>query len=330
MEIAKCGFHRKDSPMSLPRVFVTVHVPLEHLSPLAGLAEIVMPDYGMSAVPRAKVLDQIGNCVGVLSQGDLRVDAELLEVATSLRIVANAAMGIDNLDLTELRRLGIAASHTPDAFAESTADHALGLLLAVTRRTVEGDRFIRTGEWPKRGREPLRWEGMLLRGKTLGLLGYGRIGQRVELRAKAFGMQVIHTKLTPHSHPGYRPIDQLLSEADAIIILVPLTERTFHLVDQSFLSRMKSGAYLLNLARGKVMDESAVVDALRTGHLGGAALDVFEAEPVVNEALFTMENVVLTPHVGGATHEERRRGRLEASGEIARFLRGEERLFSIL
>lgn len=313
----------------MPRTLVTVHVPLDHLSPLAGLTEIVMPDNGVKAAPRSQVLELIGDCDAVLSQGELTVDAELLDAAKSLRFVANAAMGIDNLDLDELRRRGIAASNTPDAFAESTADHTLGLILALTRRIAEGDRFVRTGDWARNGREPLRWEGMLLGSKTLGIIGYGRIAKMVETRARAFGMEVIHTKTTPHEHPDFRPLDRLLAESDLVVVLVPLTPSTQHLIDAARLAQMKPGAFFINVARGKVMDEAAVVEALRSGHLAGAAFDVYEEEPVVNEALFAMENVVLTPHTGGATKEQRRRGRLEAAEEIARFLKGEERRFPV-
>lgn len=313
----------------LPRVYVTVHVPLEHLSPLDGVATIVMPDNGVRAAPRNQVLAEIGDCVAVISQGELRIDAELLDAAPSLKFVANAAMGIDNLDLAELARRGIAASNTPAAFAESTADHTLGLILDLTRRLSEGDRFVRTGDWARRGMEPLRWEGTLIGGKTLGIIGYGRIAKLVETRALAFGMKVIHTKTSPHDHPGYRPLDALLGESDLVVVLVPLTAETRHLINADRLAKMKRGAFFINVARGKVMDEAAVVAALRSGHLAGAAFDVYEEEPVVNESLFAMENVVLTPHTGGATREQRRRGRLEASGEVAQFLRGEARLFPV-
>jgi len=313
---------------TLPRVFVTVHIPHEHLSPLAEIAEIVMPDNGVCAAPRSQVLERIADCTAVLSQGELRVDAELLDAAPSLRFVANAAMGIDNLDLAELRRRGIAASNTPAAFAESTADHTLGLMLDMTRRISESDRFVRTGQWAG-GMEPLRWEGTLLGGKTLGIIGYGRIAKMVERRALAFDMEVIHTKASPHNHPGYRPLDTLLAEADIVVTLVPLTPGTRQLINAERIAKMKKGAFFINVARGKVMDEAAVVAALQSGHLAGAAFDVFEEEPVVNEALFAMNNVVLAPHIGGATKEQRRRGRLEASGEIARFLKGEDRLFPV-
>lgn len=312
--------------MSLPRVLVTVHIPLEHLAPLEGLAEIVMPDNGLRSAPRAQVLELIGDCSAVLSQGELTVDEELIDAAPALRFVANAAMGIDNLDLEALRRRGIAASNTPEAFAESTADHTLALILDLTRRVSEGDRFVRSGEWERRGREPLRWEGSLLGGKTLGLIGYGRIAQRVEKRALAFGLDVIHYKARPHDHPGYRPLERLLAESDLLVILVPHDASTHHLLGADRLAQMKPGAFLINVARGKIVDEAALVAALQSGPLAGAALDVFEEEPRVHPALLSMENVVLTPHIGGATREERRRGRLEAAAEIARFLRGEERL----
>ena len=313
----------------LPRVYVTVHIPLEHLSPLEGFAEIVMPDNGVRAAPRSQVLAEIGDCAAVISQGELRVDAEFLDAARSLKFVANAAMGIDNLDLAELRHRGIAASNTPAAFAESTADHTLGLILDLTRRLSEGDRFTRTGDWARRGMEPLRWEGTLLGGKTLGIIGYGRIAKMVETRARAFDMEVIHTKATPHDHPGYRSLDSLLAGSDLVVVLVPLTAETRQLINAGRLAKMKRGAFFINVARGKVMDEAAVVAALESGHLAGAAFDVYEEEPIVSEALFLMENVVLTPHTGGATKEQRRRGRLEASGEVARFLKGGERLFPV-
>jgi glyoxylate reductase len=312
----------------LPRVYVTLKIPREHLAPLDGIAEIIMPDNGVCAAPRAQTLELISNCTALISQGELRVDGELLNAAPQLKFVANAAMGIDNLDLTELRQRGILASNTPAAFAESTADHTLGLILSLTRRVCETDRYVRTGAWA-RGTEPLRWEGTMLGEKTLGIIGYGKIAKMVERRAGAFDMNVIHTKSTPHDHPGYRSLEALLSEADIVVALVPLSDRTRHLINAETIGRMKPGSFFINVARGKVMDESAVVAALQSGHLAGAALDVFEEEPVVNKALFAMDNVVLTPHIGGATREQRRRGRLEASGEVARFLKGEPLLFPV-
>ncbi|MCL4152261.1 UNVERIFIED_CONTAM: hypothetical protein GTU68_063275 [Idotea baltica] len=282
-----------------------------------------MAGEGVKAAPRKRVLDLLPECSGVICQGELRVDAELLNAAPRLKIAANAAMGIDNLDLTELRKRGIAASNTPDAFAISTADHTMGLLLNLTRRISETDRFVRTGDWARGGMEPLRWESRLAGSMTLGLIGYGRIAKLVEQRAKAFGMNVLHTRSTPDAHEDYRSLDALLAEADVIVILVPLTPETRHLINETTLAKMKPGAFLINMARGKVMHEAAVVDALQSGHLAGAAFDVFEEEPIVNEALFSMENVVLTPHIAGATQEQREQGRREAAEKVARCLKGE-------
>ncbi len=314
----------------LPKVLVTVNIPRDHIAPLDGLAEIVMPDNGVAAAPRGQILDLITDCTAVLSQGELRVDQELIDAAPDLKMVANIAMGIDNLDLAALKDRGIQASNTPDAFAESTADHTLGLMLSLTRRIAEGDRFVRTGEWEKTKMQPLRWEGSLAGGKTLGIIGYGRIAKMVEHRAIAFDMEVIHTRSRPSDHPNYRDLDKLLAESDIVVVLVPHTPDTHQLINANTLGKMKPGAFFINVARGKVMDEAAVVSALHSGHLAGAAFDVYEEEPLVSPEFFKMENVVLTPHTGGATKEQRKRGRLEGAENVARFLKGEPLLYPVL
>lgn len=309
---------------SLPKVLFTLNVPPQHLSPLDGVAELRLPNrHDWNALSRDEILSQISECEAFISQGEVVVDAEFLDAAPKLKMVANAAMGVDNLDLEELTRRGILATNTPDAFAESTADLTLGLILSVTRRIAEGDRFIRTGEWERSGMQPRRWEGALAGGKTLGIIGYGRIAKLVKKRAVAFGLEVIHTRKYPDDHPHCRSLDDLLAESDIVVVLVPLTEETRHLIGAAALVKMKSGSLFINVARGKVMDEVAVVEALQTGKLAGAGFDVFENEPAVHPALLEMDNVVLTPHIGGATDEERQLGRREAAEEVARFLRGE-------
>ena len=309
--------------MSLPPVLFSLKVPAEHFSPLDGLAEIRMLDNGVAKASREQILREVNDCAGFISQGEVAVDAELLDAAPHLKIVANVAMGVDNLDLDEIRSRGIAAVNTPSAFAESTADLTLGLMLDLTRRISESDRHVRTGEWAK-GMEPLRWEGTKLGELTLGIVGYGRIAKLVESRAVAFGMDVIHCRSRFSGGKNERTLDDLLAEADIVVTLVPLTPDTHHLINVDRLAKMKPGSFFLNVARGKVMDESAVVEALQSGHLAGAAFDVFEEEPIVSEELFAMENVVLTSHIGGATRQQRRSGRLEAAADVARFLRGEE------
>ena len=306
-----------------PKVLVTLKIPMEDLAPLDGLAEIVMSPYDWDIMPRSEILERIGECDALLSQGELRVDEELLDAAPKLRIAANAAMGIDNLDLAALTRRGIWATNTPGAFVESTADLTLGLILSAVRRIAEGDRFVRRSEWEKTGFQPVRWEGMLLGGKTLGLVGYGKIGKAVEKRAQAFGMKTIHSRTTPDDHTDCRPLEILLGESDIVGLFVPHTPSTHHLINEQTLALMKPGAILINVARGKVVDEPALVEALRGGRLRAAGLDVFEAEPKVNPALFEMDQVVMTPHLGGSTREDRRGGRLEAAENVARILRGE-------
>jgi len=312
----------------LPKVLFTLAAPREDFAPLEGVASLLLPARGFVPLSREETLSHLAECEGVISQGELRIDEEILDAAPSLRLVANAAMGTDNLDLEALRRRGIVATRTPDAFAESTADLTLGLILDLTRRIAEGDRHVRSGQWA-RGLEPLRWEGSLLAGKVLGIIGYGRIAQRVERRARAFGMEVVHTRRHPDDAPGCRPLEALLAESDIVVALCPLTPETRHLVNAERLAMMKPGSRFINMARGKVMDEAAVVEALRSGHLAGAAFDVFEHEPSVSPELFEMEQVVLTPHIGGATREERRGGRLEAAAEAARFFRGEPLLHAL-
>lgn len=315
---------------SLPKVLFTLNVPAEHLAPLDGIAELLLPNqHEWNALSRAELLPLLGDCDAFISQGEVAVNAEFLDAAPKLKMVANAAMGVDNLDLDELTRRGIRATNTPDAFAESTADLTMGLLLSVTRRIAEGDRFIRTGDWQKLGMQPRRWEGSLADGKTLGLIGYGRIAKLVEKRATAFGLNVIHTRQQIDNHPLCRSLEVLLADADIIVVLVPLTNATRHLIDAKTLTRMKPGAVLINVARGKVMDEAAVVEALQSGHLAGAGFDVFEEEPAVHPDLLEMDNVVMTPHVGGATDEERQRGRREAAEEVARFLKGQAVMYPV-
>ena len=309
-----------------PKVLVTLKIPREDLAPLEGLADIVMSPHDLGVMPREEVLAAIGECEGLISQGELGVDAELLGAAPRLRIAANAAMGIDNLDLEALDARGIWGTNTPSAFVESTADLTLGLILSVTRRIGEGDRFVRRGDWEKTGFQPVRWEGRLLANRVLGMVGYGQIAQAVEARARAFGMRVIHCRTRPDDHPDCRDFDTLLAESDLVGLFVPHTAATHHLIDAAALGRMKPGAVLINVARGKVVDEEALVGALESGHLGGAGLDVFEAEPRVHPGLLDCENVVMTPHLGGSTREDRRGGRLEAAENVTRVLRGERPL----
>jgi len=232
----------------------------------------------------------------------------------NLRMVANYAVGYNNIDTDAARELHITITNTPGVLTEATADLTIALILAITRRLIEGDAEVRrTGEciW-----EPLHLLGTGLQGKRLGIIGLGRIGQAVAQRAKAFGVEVIGVRRG-------EPLDELLATSDIVSIHAPLSRETHHLIDAAALAKMKPGAYLVNTSRGPLVDEAALCDALDSGHLRGAALDVYEREPEVSKRLLTMRNVVLAPHIGSATEEARTAMARIAAIDVRRFLRGE-------
>jgi glyoxylate reductase len=216
------------------------------------------------------------------------------------------------------------ATNVPDAFTAATADATLGLLLCLARRLAEADRYVRSGRWEEDGFRPGAWDGLLLAGKTLGVVGYGAIGQAVARRARAFDMPVIYHRRRQSADPDHRPLDALLAESDVVSLHVPLTDQTRHLINAARLQQMKRGALLVNMARGPVVDEAALAAALESGHLAGAALDVFEHEPRVTPALLGMPQVVLAPHLGGGTTESRSWARLTCARNVAAILQGRQ------
>jgi glyoxylate reductase len=227
------------------------------------------------------------------------VDRALLDAGRDLRIIANVAVGYNNVDVAAARARGIIVTNTPDVLTEATADFTWALILAITRRLGEGERLVRRGAW-----KGWTFDFMLateLRGKQLGIVGFGRIGQAVAARAAAFGMHVVHTS---RSDSGM-PLDRLLSTSDVVSLHVPLTRETTHLINQPALARMKRTAYLINTSRGPVVDEAALAWALKNRLIAGAALDVYEQEPIVHGDLLTLENVLLAPHMASGTTETR-------------------------
>ena len=308
------------------KILITNAVPADALEPLAGLAQVIQGPAGGPTMPRAEVLALAPGLQGIINQAELRVDEALLAAAPKLKIVANVAIGVDNLDLDLMARRGVWATNVPDAFVASTADCALALLLNLLRGIKRADDYVRSGRWAGDGFQPGVWDGALLAGKVLGIVGYGRIGQAVARRARAFDMRVIYHSRTLSQEPGYRSLADLLAEADVVSLHVPLTAATHHLIGADELARMKTGAYLINMARGPVVHEAALVDALEAGRLAGAALDVFEFEPEPLPALLEMPNVLLTPHIGGGTLESRRQARRLCARNIAAVLRGERPL----
>lgn len=238
----------------------------------------------------------------------------------NLRIVANHAVGHNNIDIAAARELGIVVTNTPGVLTEATADLTMALMLAVMRRIVEGDREVReTGrcEW-----EPMKLHGAALQGRQLGIIGMGRIGSAVAERARAFGMRVTGVRRG-------EPIDALLATSHVISIHAPLTEESHHLIDARALAKMREDSYLINTARGAVVDEEALCDALESAHLAGAGLDVYEHEPAVNPRLLKLRNVVLLPHIGSATAEARNAMATIAATDVLRFLRGQPPLHPV-
>ncbi len=242
-----------------------------------------------------------------------RIDAGLLERADRLKLVANMAVGTDNVDLAAARRLGIAVSNTPDVLTDATADLAFGLLLAVARRLVWGDRLVRGAGFT--GWSPTLGLGMDVTERTLGIVGAGRIGQALAERARGFRMPVLLTR----RQDGV-PLPELLERSDFVSLHVPLSSETRHLIGEAELRRMRPHAVLVNTARGPIVDENALVRALREGWIAGAGLDVFESEPKLAPGLAELPNVLLTPHVGSATIATRNRMAELAATQIIRTL----------
>ena len=237
-----------------------------------------------------------------------RIDDAALARMPNVKIVANCAVGVDNVDLAAATRRHVVVTNTPDVLTEATAELAFALMLAAARRIGEGERLVRAGEWTGWALDQLL--GVQLAGKTLGIVGYGRIGQAMARRAMGFGMRVIHSSHRM-GYPGRDtdfesvPIDQLFATADVVSLHCPLTPETRHLINAQRLALMKPTAILVNTARGGCVDEAALIDALTAGQIFAAALDVYEKEPAIDPRLLTCPRLVLAPHIGSATTETR-------------------------
>lgn len=259
-----------------------------------------------------------------------KIDAEVVDaIGQQLKIVSNYAVGFDNINVEELTQRGIVVTNTPcEEVNEAVAEHTWALLLALARRIVEADESVKRGAYS--GWEPAIFLGTNIVGKTLGIIGLGRIGSMVARRAKGFGMRILYNKRTRDEEAEkelgveFADLDRLLAESDFITLHVPLTDETRHMINRDTLGRMKKGAFLINTARGSIVEEHDLVDALRSGHLGGAALDVYDNEPNVNPELINMENVVLTPHIASATWEAREKMGQLAVDAILKVLVGEK------
>lgn len=294
-----------------PRVIVTRRLPEEIEQRLSDLfkTQLRPTDEPMT---EAELITAVQNCdVFVPTVTDL-ITADVINAASpKLKMIANFGAGTDHIDVRAAHDRGILVSNTPGVLTEDTADLTMALILAVPRRLVEGDRLTRAGQF--KGWSPTALRGHRVRGKRLGIIGMGRIGQAIARRAKAFGLEVHYHNRRPVSAPiedglsatYWDNLDAMLPNVDILSINCPLTPLTRHLINADRLSLMRSDSYIVNTARGGVIDEAALADALEQGRIGGAGLDVYEQEPTIHPKLMNLPNVVLAPHIGSATYESR-------------------------
>jgi lactate dehydrogenase-like 2-hydroxyacid dehydrogenase len=315
--------------LTRPRVLVTRVIPRLGLDIVRDVAETeVWPEE--LPPPRDVLLDRVRGVDGLLSLLTDRVDDELLETAgPQLRVVSNFAVGYDNIDVAACTRRGVAVGNTPGVLTETTADLAFALLMAVARRLPEALDHVREDRW-------LTWGPLLLLGKdvhggTLGLVGFGRIGREMARRATGFGMRTLYHDVVraeptveTELHATYVPLETLLEESDFVSLHTVLSPETRHLIDAAALARMKPGAILVNTSRGPVVDQQALAEALRSGHLFGAGLDVTDPEPLrADHPLVTLRNCLVVPHIASASERTRDRMAEKAARNLVAGLRGE-------
>jgi D-3-phosphoglycerate dehydrogenase len=298
---------------------------------LESVAEVRMNTRDRS-LTKEELLSEVGDIDAVIVGGEM-VDEDVLGAARNLKVVSRFGVGYDNVDVGAATRRGILVTYTPGVLSNAVAELTMGLILCLSRRLLRADAFVRSGEWHRGGRFPLTMD---LVGKQLGVVGLGRIGSEVARRAKAFGMRLSYYDLV--RNPGleeelqieYLPLEEVLSRSDFVSIHVALTDRTRKMIGPGELSLMKGTAYLVNTSRGGVVDQAALYEALKERRIAGAALDVFEREPIpADDPLLKLENVVVVPHIGSATVETRRRMSITAAENVTRVLEGGSPLFAV-
>ena len=286
------------------RILVTRKLPAFVLSKLAavGAVDLHADD---AALPPDQLRARASGAQAIVSMLNDQINKAVLDAATDLKVVANVAVGYNNIDVPYARSKGVIVTNTPDVLTESVADFTWALILAITRRLSEGERVVRRHAWKGWAFDYML--GTELRGKQLGLIGLGRIGRAVAARASAFGVRVAYTSRRETEMAGAEPLslDRLLNTSDIVSIHVPLTPETRHLIDKRAIARMKRSAFLINTSRGPVVDEASLAWALQHYLLAGAALDVYENEPAIHPDLLELDNVLLVPHLASGTIETR-------------------------
>ncbi|MCR4441055.1 MAG: D-glycerate dehydrogenase [Peptococcaceae bacterium] len=311
-----------------PLVYVTRRIPEEGLNILRENAEVKVWE-GELPPPYEVLLEEIREVEGILCLLTDRIDRKLLEAGKKLRVVSNYAVGFDNIDIQAATEKGVMVTNTPDVLTETTADLAFALMMAVARRIVEGVRYVENGRW--KTWSPMLLLGQDIHGSVLGLIGLGRIGTAVARRASGFGMKVLYHSRT-RNEMAERDLDltcagleELLRESDFVSLHVPLTDMTRGMINRQTLSLMKKSAVLINTARGAVVNEKDLYEALKEGIIWGAGLDVTDPEPMrADNPLLSLDNVVVVPHIGSASVVTRTRMAVMAARNMAAGLKGEK------
>ncbi|MDZ5713614.1 2-hydroxyacid dehydrogenase [Jeotgalibacillus haloalkalitolerans] len=315
----------------MSKIFITRKIDDAVIDELKKSFDVEVWDSEDEAVPRDVLLKQAKESHALLTMLSDQIDEELLSDAPHLKVVANMAVGYDNIDVEAAEKAGVIVTNTPDVLTDTTADLAFSLILATARRIPEAADYIKQGEWTS-------WSPYLLAGrdvhhKTLGIVGMGKIGQAVAKRAAGFDMNILYhtrsrkTEAEEQFGAQYKNLSDLLEKADFVLVLAPLTEETRGMIGAEQFKKMKDSAIFINVGRGPVVDEKSLVDALRNGDIAGAGLDVFEKEPISKEhPLLSMENVVAVPHIGSATTETRYIMMKLAADNIKAVLNGEKPL----
>jgi len=296
--------------MSKPKAYITRELPERGLKTIKQHFDVeVWPEY--APPPKGVIIEKAKNIDVLVSLLSDKIDVEVFNAAPKLKIVSQLAVGFDNIDIPEATKRGIYVTNTPEVLTDTTADFAWSLLMAVARRVVEADKYVRTGKW-KVGWHPAMLQGRDVHGATIGIVGAGRIGYAMAKRATGFGMKILFYDVIPRPEIekdlGAKKVDldTLLKEADFVSLHVPLMKETHHLMNAEKLKLMKKTAYLINNARGPVVDEKALYEALKEGRIAGVGLDVFEQEPTsVDNPLLKLDNVVVAPHISSASYETR-------------------------
>ncbi len=303
-------------------ILIQYAIPQEGLKELSQSYHIIYPDKDFFT--EEELIEQIPNCEALLSIFSQPVSAKLINAGKKLEIISNYGVGYNNIDVEAATKQGVIVCNTPDSVCEPTAELCLSLILSLSRRVAEFNHRLRTEADFKWG--VMRNLGQTLRGRTLGIIGLGKIGKSVAIKAQAFGMKVIYnnrnqfpTKEEIELNIEYKSFENLLQSSDIISLNCPLTESTHYLIGEKEFAMMKPSACIINTARGQVINEQALVDALEKGRIAGAGLDVFENEPHINKQLLTLNNVVLVPHIGSACIESRIEMATEASQNICHY-----------